>query len=173
MKSIITYNQLFAYSEKSIELQKKYIHQMRQVAQLAWNSGGELELRKIQQFDHYFKMLDSQQQIENHCGAGKSFLMVDAKNNLYTCPWVVAEKNEIVGNGELLDHEKLAKYLKPLIELNNCQSCWARFLCGGGCMYIHKAHSGDKHIKDNLFCDRTRSLILTALMYYKRARAIL
>lgn len=161
----------FAYSEKSKELQGKFLAQMRQIAALAWDTGGEPELRKIRVFDHYFKMLDSQQKIENHCGAGKSYLMVDAKNKLYTCPWVVGEKDEVVGTDEQLNHGKLAKYMKPLIELNNCQSCWAKHLCGGGCMYIHRAHTGDKHKKDNLFCDRTRSLILESLLYYKRARA--
>ena len=160
----------FAYSSKSTELQKNYLTQMRQIAEIAWAAGGELELRKIRVFDHYFKMLDAQQLIENHCGAGKTYLMVDAKNKLYTCPWEVGKKEEVVGVDEQLDHAALAKYSKPLIELNNCQSCWARHLCGGGCMYIHKAHTGSKHIKDNLFCERTRSLILDTLLYYKRAR---
>lgn len=161
----------FAYSEGSKELQLKYLSQMSKIAKIAWTNGGEQELRKIRLFDHYFKMLDAQQLIENHCGAGKTYLMVDAKNKLYTCPWDVGKKDELVGQNELLDHEKLAKYSKSLIELNNCQSCWARHLCGGGCMYIHKAHTGDKHKKDNLFCERTRSLILDTLLYYKRARS--
>ena len=161
----------FAYSENSKELQLKYLDQMAHIARIAWESGGETELRKIRVFNHYFKMLDAQQLIENHCGAGKTYLMVDAKNKLYTCPWEVGKKDEVVGENELLDHDKLTKYSKPLIELNNCQSCWARHLCGGGCMYIHKAHTGSKHKKDNLFCERTRSLILDSLLYYKRARS--
>ena len=97
--------------------------------------------------------------------------MIDAKNQVYTCPWVVGEKAEIVGSGATLDQSKLAKYQKPLIELNNCQTCWARFVCGGGCMFINRAHTGDKHKKDELFCERTRGLILLAILYYKRARA--
>ena len=129
------------------------------------------EQGKISIFDHYFKMLDSQQRIENHCGAGKSYLMVDAKNRLYSCVWDANNKKDLVGQNEQLDSEALAKYSKPLIELNNCQTCWARFLCGGGCMHINKSHSGNKNQKNILFCERTRSLILTALLYYKRARA--
>jgi uncharacterized protein len=160
----------YAYAEKSIESQKKYLEQMSQIAQQAWDHGGEKELRKIKNFDEYFSKFDSQRRIENHCGAGKSYLMVDAKNKLYTCPWVVGDKDEIVGQGEQLDHNKLSKYSKPLIELNNCTSCWAKYLCGGGCMYINKTHTGDKHSKDILFCERTRSLILITLLYYKRAR---
>ncbi len=162
---------IFANDEKSNNLQNKFIAQINEIAKFAWDSGGEKELRKISIFDHYFKMLDSQQRIENHCGAGKSYLMVDAKNRLYSCVWDANSKKDLVGQNEQLDSEALAKYSKPLIELNNCQSCWARHLCGGGCMHINKSHSGDRHQKNILFCERTRSLILTALLYYKRARA--
>lgn len=161
----------FSYTETCPEAQKAYLSQMEEVAALAWNLGQEAELRKIKTFNLYFQTLDSQQRVQNYCGAGKSFLMIDAKNQLYTCPWVVGEKAEIVGSEANLDHSKLAKYQKPLIELNNCQTCWARFICGGGCMFINKAHTGDKHKKDELFCERTRGLILLAILYYKRARA--
>ncbi len=161
----------FSYSEKSVEAQAEYLKQMAEIAELAWQSGGEAELRKLKTFSAYFDVLDNQQRIENFCGAGKSYLMIDAKNRLYTCPWVVGEKNEVVGEGSQLDYDKLVKYQKPLIELNNCQNCWARFVCGGGCMFIHREHTGDKHKKDELFCERTRNLIIIAIMYYKRARA--
>ena len=160
----------FAYSQKSSELQLKYLQQMNLIAEMAWAEGQEDELRKIKVFNHYFNLLDSQQKVENHCGAGKSYLMVDAKNQLYACVWSVGKASEVVGTGRVIDYAKLEKYQKPLIVLNNCQTCWARYLCGGGCMYIHEQHTGDKHKKDILFCERTRSLILTALLYYKIAR---
>ncbi|MEQ1722985.1 MAG: radical SAM protein [Pseudobdellovibrio sp.] len=161
----------FSYSERSQELNKKYIEQMKLIAEIAWKSGGEAELRKIKDFNHYFKLLDSQQKVENHCGAGKSYFVIDAKNKLYTCPWVVGQKEEVVGDEDSIKIESLKNYSKPLIELNNCQTCWARYLCGGGCMYINKAHSGSKHTKSISFCERTRSLIVLALMYYKLARS--
>lgn len=161
----------FSYSEKSKPAQAEYLKQMHEIAEMAWQLGGEAELRKIKTFSTYFDVLDSQQRIENFCGAGKSYLMIDAKNRLYTCPWVVGEKEEVVGENSQLDHEKLSKYQKPLVELNNCQNCWARYVCGGGCMFIHREHTGDKHKKDELFCERTRGLILLGILYYKRARA--
>lgn len=161
----------FSYSEKDKSAQAEYLKQMREIAEMAWQQGGEAELRKIKTFSTYFDVLDSQQRIENFCGAGKSYLMIDAKNRLYTCPWVVGEKDEVVGENSQLDYDKLSKYQKPLVELNNCQNCWARFVCGGGCMFIHREHTGDKHKKDELFCERTRGLILLGILYYKRARA--
>ncbi|KHD89253.1 MAG: heme biosynthesis protein [Bdellovibrio sp. ArHS] len=149
---------------------KEFVQQMNHIAKKAFTLGGETELRKIGAFDQYFSALDNQQQTENYCGAGKSFLMVDAKNNLFTCPWEVGNKAEQVGQGSHLDLEKLEQYQSPLIEKNSCQSCWARYLCGGGCMFIHKQSTGNKHQKDGQFCYRTRSLISTALLYYKISR---
>ncbi len=160
----------FAYSQNNSAIQQKYIEQMNLLAATAWQEGGEAAVRRIKTFDHYFNLLDSQQRVQNHCGAGKSYLMVDAQNRLYTCPWVVGNKDEVVGYGANLDQNKLEKYQKSLITLNNCQTCWAKYLCGGGCMYIHQAHTGEKHKKDSLFCERTRSLILISLLYYKKAR---
>lgn len=162
----------YDYAEKSDELNQLYIEQMEQVAAQAWRAGGEDELRKIKTFDHYFKLLDAQQIVENHCGSGKSYMMVDAKNRLYVCPWEAGDKSAVVGNGTTIDYDKLSKYSKSLVELNNCQACWAKNLCGGGCMYIHKIHTGDKHTKDTNFCIRTRSLLLTTLLYYKLARTL-
>jgi uncharacterized protein len=161
----------FESTENAIEVQKKYLEQMQLVAAQAWSVGGEEELRKIHQFDQIFYVLDNQLRLENYCGAGKTYLAVDAKNKLYTCVWAAGDPTEVVGENEQLDHAKLAKYSKSLIELNNCQTCWARHLCGGGCMYINKINTGDKHKKDNLFCERTRSLILATMLYYKKARA--
>lgn len=162
----------FTYSveENDDASNKEFLEQMNSIAAAAYAFGGEPELRKIGIFDQYFSALDNQQQTENYCGAGKSFLMVDAKNNLFTCPWEVGNKDEQVGQGTQLNEERLAEYQAPLIEKNNCQSCWARFLCGGGCMFIHKQSTGNKHRKDGQFCFRTRGLIATTLLYYKMSR---
>ncbi len=165
------YEFTYAVQENDSESSKIFTEQMNQIAAQAFSVGGEVEIRKIGMFDQYFTALDNQQQTENYCGAGKSYLMVDAKNNLYTCPWDVGAKAEQVGNGTNIDQERLAAYEAPLIEKNNCQSCWARFLCGGGCMFVHKQATGSKNRKDEKFCSRTRALIATTLMFYKISRA--
>jgi uncharacterized protein len=160
----------YDHHETSREINEEFMQQIAKVADLAFTMGGEKELRRIHTFDRYFDLLDRQQQIENYCGAGKSFLMMDARQNLYTCPWVVGEAKEIVGHGGQVWEDRLKAYEAPLIEKNGCGSCWARFLCGGGCMYIHRQVTGDKHRVDTNYCDRTRFLIETTVLYYERTR---
>ncbi len=164
---------VFANDERSQTAQQKHMVGWEQILDHAWAKGGEPEIRKLRPVDQYFRQLDSQQQTENFCGAGKNYLMVDAKNRLYTCVWDANYTQELVGAQTTLSDEKIAKLSKPLIELNNCQSCWARHLCGGGCMHINRSHTGNKHEKSILFCERTRSLISLVFLYYKLSRASL
>lgn len=165
-----SYGFTFSVEENDSLSNQVFIEQMNQIAEQAYASGGETELRKISFFDQYFNALDNQQQTENFCGAGKSFLMIDAKNAVFTCPWDVGNKEEQIGQGSILNKQKLENYSKPLIEQNNCQTCWARYLCGGGCMFMHKKSSGSKNIKDPQFCFRTRSLLATVFSYYIKCR---
>ncbi len=160
----------YAVDTHSSELNQNYISQMKKIAEKAIQKGGEAELRKISIFDQYFKALDQQQRTENHCGIGKSLLIVDARNRLYNCPWTVGQKADQMGEGQELFTDKLDEYQNSLIERNSCQSCWARFICGGGCSFIHQSKTGSKTNKDQDFCFRTRSLISISIMYYNHFR---
>lgn len=168
----------FAYAENDSDFQTSYLAQMDQILSHLWDTEGESGVRKIKGINHYFKLLDHQQRVENHCGSGKSYLAIDARNNMYSCVWSPGNKAELVGQGTQLNESATLDLQKPLIELNNCQTCWARFLCGGGCMYINKIHSREenellsRHEKNELFCKRTRHLILQAFTYYKLSREL-
>lgn len=160
----------YAVDANSSDLNQNYVEQMKKIAEKAILKGGEAELRKISVFDQYFKALDQQQRTENHCGIGKTLLIVDARNRLYNCPWTVGSKADQMGQGQELFTEQFDQYQKPLIERNNCQSCWARFICGGGCSLIHQNKTGSKTNKDEDFCFRTRSLISLSILYYNHFR---
>jgi uncharacterized protein len=161
----------FSVSDTNPRATQEFMQQMTEVAALAFAKGGETELRRIRGFDQHFVSLDSQRRTENYCGAGKSFLMIDARNQIYTCPWDVNDKKEQVGQGTELDEKALEAYQQPILEQNKCENCWARFLCGGGCMFAHKHGSGQKNIKNTQFCERTRFMVALALIYYERCRS--
>jgi uncharacterized protein len=164
------YEFTFDVTESDSEANKRFIAEMSHVAELAYERGGETELRKIILFDRYFAALDQQTRTENHCGTGKSLLSIDSNNKLYACPLDVGHKNEIVGDKDSINQTALDKLQGSLIEKNNCQNCWARFLCGGGCLFVHKSLTGNKHKKHVSFCERTRHLISLSVMYYEKSR---
>jgi uncharacterized protein len=162
----------FDVTEKSEEANIAFTESLKKAAALAYAKGQEKELRRIQFFDVHFQQLDSQIRRENYCGSGKSLLSLDSRNQIYQCPLEVSFKTRMVGIDESVNWSLLKPLEKPLIELNNCQTCWARHLCGGGCMFNHESLTGDKHQKHPTYCFRTRHLLSEAIMYYKQSREL-
>lgn len=148
-----------------------FMKEVALTADRAWSLGGENELRKIYLFDNYFDRLDSQEKLENHCGLGKSLAIIDSRNQIFNCPWTVGQAQDRLGVGSQLDEGKLEGYGETIIERNNCGSCWAKYMCGGGCSFVHQTTSKKDTLKKSLqFCERTRFLIALSLYYYALAR---
>ncbi len=164
----------FTYSvnETSTISSQKFVESYERAAAKAFNFGGEKELRRFHLFDRYFTVLDNQERIENHCGLGKTLAVIDARNRIFNCPWTVGDKKNQIGDGVLLDYAQLEKYAQPQVEMNQCGSCWARFLCGGGCSFVHESLDGQNMNKKNDFCFRTRYLTAVVLKYYGLNRGI-
>ncbi|MFN8845231.1 MAG: radical SAM protein [Bdellovibrionales bacterium] len=160
----------FDITEKDETANQNFIDSFKSTAQKAFSLGGEKELRRIQFYDIYFEQLDSQIKRKNHCGSGKSLLSLDSRNQVYLCPLEVSHKDRLIGQENNINWGKLKTLEKPLIELNNCSDCWARFLCGGGCMFNHESLTGDKHVKHPTYCLRTRHLLSDVILYYKSSR---
>lgn len=164
----------FIYSVSDLDeaSNENYMLEVTKTAKAAWDLGGEAELRKIYLFDNYFDRLDSQERLENHCGLGRSFAVIDSRNQVYNCPWTVGQPQDRLGGGSVLDEAKLAGYAEEtIIERNNCQSCWAKYMCGGGCSFVHQTTSKKDTLKKSLqFCERTRFLLALAIYYYAKAR---
>ena len=96
--------------------------------------------------------------------------MIDSKNNIFPCVWSPNRTSEAVGAGTYLSESKLAQFQKPLVEQQGCKTCWARFLCGGGCSYVHEKTTGSKSIPAEVFCFQSRYLISLAISYYQQCR---
>lgn len=205
----------YSHTDFDPESSKAFAKQMDAVAHFADFIGGEEELRKIRSFDSILNRLDEQVQLENFCGSGKSLLSMDAKGDLYACPWDINDKslklkvtpsNTVVSTSSssvasaptstssatstasvtgiapstfVLDDKDsysnhLESYQAPQINKPGCHECWAKFVCGGGCNYIHKMGSvNEPAVKVNsIFCERTQSLIMTTIMYYEKYRRV-
>ena len=160
----------FAADTDDSEASLEYASSLAATADFAFASGGEAELRKLETFDSYFRALDQQRRLNNHCGAGKSHMTIDGRGRMTSCQWFVGRADEQLGDGGGVDAEKIKAFAPRLNELNNCQTCWARHLCGGGCMFVNQLKNGSKHKKDKDFCDRTRNTIAKAIEFYAEAR---
>jgi uncharacterized protein len=160
----------FDHDETEPQLALDFSRAFEQVVARAFEIGGEKELRKIVTMDRIFTNLDRQSRVLNYCGAGKNFVMIDSKNNIFPCVWSPNKASEAVGSGSYLSSSKLAQFQKPLMEKQGCNTCWARYLCGGGCSYVHEKASGSKSVPAEVFCFQSRYLISLAISYYQQCR---
>ena len=70
------------------------------------------------------------------CGAGAGYFGVSADGELSACHRFVGDANGAMGNlSNGVDQAKQAVWLKArhVHTQEPCKSCWARYLCGGGC----------------------------------------
>ncbi|HTE80905.1 MAG TPA: radical SAM protein [Reyranella sp.] len=72
------------------------------------------------------------------CGAGAGYLSVNAKGNLYACHRLLDDDKWAMGDvfsGP--DDGRRAQHLSQshVDRMEPCRSCWARYLCGGGCYH--------------------------------------
>lgn len=70
------------------------------------------------------------------CGAGAGYLGVSADGDLAACHRFVGDKEGAMGSiAQGVDLERQADWLaqRHVHRQEPCRSCWARYLCGGGC----------------------------------------
>ena len=91
-----------------------------------------------------------------HCGAGRSYLAISAAGDVFPCHRFVGLAEHRMGS--IWDEElALARYSQSLLATAaECSECWARYLCGGGCIYDHRARSGSLAKPDPVSCRQMR-----------------
>jgi uncharacterized protein len=70
------------------------------------------------------------------CGAGAGYLGVSADGELAACHRFVGDEEGAMGSlAEGIDRRRQAEWLaaRHVHRQEPCRSCWARYLCGGGC----------------------------------------
>lgn len=85
----------------------------------------------LQRIHHY-------QREQYPCGAGGGYMGVSADGGLYACHRFVNDEDGLMGTvfGGV-DPDKQSRWLdsRHLQKQSPCGSCWARYLCSGGCHY--------------------------------------
>jgi uncharacterized protein len=81
---------------------------------------------------------------------------VAADGDVYPCPSLLGLEPMRLGHVDDCGAEDMIDRRRTAVEnLPVCRSCWARYLCGGGCFYDNLARTGDLRRPDPLFCHET------------------
>jgi uncharacterized protein len=105
--------------------------------------GREFERRSLAGERYAFaNMVNAMKEIERGthrpypCGAGAGYLGVSADGDLAACHRFVGDDDGVMGSlVDGVDRRKQADWLakRHVHRQEPCRSCWARYLCGGGC----------------------------------------
>lgn len=150
----------FDYFETNSQISNAFVDSVSALAQRLYKEEGETGLKKILFFKRAIEHLDSQIKLSHHCGAGQGYLAMDAKGDLYSCPWRVGQDAYKV-------NEPSAESLYKATQAPSCGECWARPLCGGGCQFQHESVAPNQI---ELFCQRMKSLLGIVFMFYVKER---
>lgn len=95
------------------------------------------------------------------CSAGRRNLAISCQGEIYPCHRMVGDKKRAVGMvKEPFDWEMLEPYYRADITHKvPCKTCWARYLCSGGCVHAALVRNGDLSKPDELQCMRKKRLI--------------
>ena len=102
------------------------------------------------------------------CGAGAGYLGVSADGELAACHRFVGDPAGAMGNLDIgVDRVRQSEWLtsRHVHVQEPCRSCWARYLCGGGCH--HEVLAAGRHA-----CDFIRGWLHYCLQAYIRLSAL-
>jgi len=106
----------------------------------------------------------------NRCSAGREYLAITADGDVYPCHGFVGIDEFKMGNvhdegfpGEAYYNMKNVFNNLNVDASKECSSCWARYLCGGGCEFYSYVYNNDLSKPTKRGCMMTKS-ILEALL---------
>ncbi|OED34630.1 hypothetical protein AB832_07090 [Flavobacteriaceae bacterium (ex Bugula neritina AB1)] len=115
----------------------------------------------------FYRILWNSKQVFR-CGAGKSGVYVDTNGKLYPCAHFIGKSGWDIGdiyNG--FDEKKRDEYRDLHVDKREpCKSCWAKYLCGGGCYYQAVLANGSISSPDETKCDLVRHLSHEAIRLF-------
>lgn len=105
------------------------------------------------------------------CGGGVGLMGLDINGDLYVCHRLMGRKEFLLGNlRDGIDRERQTEFLSMahLKRKEECQGCWARFFCGGGCYHETVVRNGTVTEPPLHYCKWLRQWIEIGLKAYVR-----
>lgn len=157
----ITEKDLSALAEEYEKLAKEYV--ARRLDKRTWFS-----------FFHFVVELENGPCYKKRlmgCGAGGEYLAVTPDGNIYPCHQFAGEKEYLLGNvfDKTLDQKVTAIFAASnLLTKPDCQTCWVKYHCSGGCSANAVHFNGDINKPYAVGCALTKKRLECALYVYAK-----
>jgi uncharacterized protein len=106
------------------------------------------------------------------CGAGRGTLAVSHEGELFPCHRFVGNTDFSFGKLSAPKYDIWNRFALMRNESSaTCRSCWARILCGSGCLHDNLNHSGKLFEPDPRYCDELKRRIEMAIYAYDQIQS--
>jgi radical SAM protein with 4Fe4S-binding SPASM domain len=102
-----------------------------------------------------------------HCNAGKAYLSVSCEGDIYPCARFIGSPDYSLGTVFTDIGTAQARYIERNVQsMDTCRTCWARTICGGGCMFHLHTVSGSINTPDVQWCTSYKEQIEQSISTY-------
>lgn len=123
------------------------------------------------QLEDDLKKIDNQTFRGYFCKAAKSYLCIDTDGSIYPCHRYIGDKKYIIGHIKSGFLEKRNSYIKcTVFNKTECEKCWAKFLCGGGCYQESEIINKDLYIPYENKCYFIKGILRESIFFYLRLK---
>jgi len=108
------------------------------------------------------------------CGAGNEYFSVVPNGDIYPCHQFAGDPKFLMGNvfdGTLNENIRSRFASSCLFTRKHCQSCFAKFICSGGCSANNYHFTGDIETPYDITCDMMKKRIECAMHILARKKA--
>lgn len=120
---------------------------------------------KTSQLFEYLKCIVNKYHISHRCEWGTRVLF-DSDGNIFPCSYEMKYPERKVSDINQKKNWQEAVKIIHIDEFEDCQNCWAKYLCGGTCFHMNYQKYGDYRKKDEVECLYTKSLIEYSLDFF-------
>ena len=110
-------------------------------------------------FDRFIERLMTRAKSCYGCQGGRTFLAVDVEGDIYFCSSLADRPEFKMGDVFSGLDENVQDGFKDSFHVDSrsdCRRCWARNLCGGGCIYDARTATGDPINPNPVSCEQIR-----------------
>ena len=122
-------------------------------------------------FEGLLRKIDEVNSDTEFCDCGKRYIAISAEGDVYPCEGFLGiEKFKM---GSIADDTLLEEWKNPEnVNVNQqCNKCWAKYLCGGSCYHEAWMRTGSVNKRDELVCETYKIAVLSALKLHIRLKA--
>ncbi|MCY3764688.1 MAG: radical SAM protein [Gemmatimonadetes bacterium] len=110
-------------------------------------------------FDEYIARLMRRAKACHGCGGGKTFFAVSVDGSIYFCSSLADSPEFKMGDVFTGLDVQMQDRINETSQVDNrtdCRTCWARNLCGGGCLFDAQTATGDPMKPNPVSCEQIR-----------------